>query len=74
MPNPEIPYAYLLEVKYFKRDEMTESKLQQVVQQAKDQLTRYLQDEIITQQYAQVKTLGLVIVFHGWELVVLEQV
>ncbi|MBF0239342.1 MAG: AAA family ATPase [SAR324 cluster bacterium] len=71
---PEIPYAYLLEVKYFKRDEMTESKLQQVVQKAKDQLTLYLQDEIITQQYAQVKTLGLVIVFHGWELVYLEQV
>lgn len=40
---PKIPYGYLLELKYFKRKEMTEAAKQKAIADATDQLQQYLQ-------------------------------
>ena len=66
---PELPHAYLIELKYFKRGQISDSLLLQAIADAETQLTQYLQDDIIHKQYARVQTTGLVLVFHGWELV-----
>ncbi len=66
---PDLPYAYLIELKYFKRGEFTDELLQSTIVEAKQQLSQYLQDEIIQQQYASQQTIGLLLVFHGWELI-----
>jgi len=66
---PDLPHAYLIELKYFKRGQISDSLLQQAIEDAETQLTQYLQDDIIQNLYAQVQSTGLVLVFHGWELV-----
>ena len=40
-----------------------------VVQEAEGQLRRYLADARLERQYPFVRFSGLVVVFHGWELV-----
>ena len=66
---PDLPYLYLIELKYLKRGALTDSLLQQTIEEAQGQLAHYLQDEILQNQYASLQTIGLILVFHGWELI-----
>ena len=67
---PELRYGYLIELKYLKRsDDTGEANAQAVVQNAEAQLRRYLADERLGRQYPSVRFRGLVVVFHGWEMV-----
>src|SRR6185369_13850448 len=67
---PKIPCGYLLELKYFKRSEtLTEEKKQQAIAQAEQQLQQYLQDERVQRYGSAIQFQGLVLVYHGWELV-----
>lgn len=65
----DLPYAYLIELKYIKRSEFTKDLLAEKVSEAEQQLSQYRQDDIIQKQYASLKTIELVIVFNGWEMV-----
>ena len=69
---PDLPYLYMIELKYLKRGELTDSLLQQTIEEAQGQLAHYLQDEILQNQYASLQTIGLILVFHGWELIYCE--
>ena len=69
---PDLPYLYLIELKYLKRGALTDSHLQQTIEEAQGQLAHYLQDEILQNQYASLQTIGLILVFHGWELIYCE--
>ena len=67
---PELRHGYLIEVKYLKRGEDAgEAKVQAVVHEAEGQLRRYLADERLGRQYPSARFTGLVVVFHGWEMV-----
>ena len=67
---PELRHGYLIELKYLKRgDEASDGAVRQAVQDANGQLTRYLADERLERLYPCVRFTGVVVVFHGWEMV-----
>ena len=65
----DIGYGYLIELKYIKRGELTEHLLQVKIDEARTQLAQYKQDPKLARVGADVQWTGLVLVFHGWELV-----
>ncbi len=71
---PELKYGFLIELKYLKRRKVLKaSVLQHAVEEASTQLKAYLQDEHLKSKPS-VHHIGLVIVFHGWEMVAYEEV
>ena len=68
--HPELRHGYLVELKYLKRGEdASKAKVQAVVENAHDQLRRYLADDRLAQAYPSAQFTGLAVVFHGWEMV-----
>ena len=67
---PHLRRGYLIELKYLKRsDTPNPGQLDAAAQAAAAQLRGYLADERLARQYPAVRFIGLVLVFHGWELV-----
>ena len=67
---PHLRRGYLIELKYLERsDSADQSGVTAVVAEAKAQLARYLADERLTRQFSAVRFIGLIVVFHGWEMV-----
>ena len=68
--DPDLRHGFLIELKYLKRGEDAgEDKVQGLVRGAEEQLRRYLADERLQRAHPTVKFTGLVVVFHGWEMV-----
>ena len=68
--HPELRHGYLIELKYLKRGEdASKAKVQAVVENAHDQLRRYLAEDRLAQAYPSAQFTGLAVVFHGWEMV-----
>ncbi|MGK5091773.1 AAA family ATPase [Deltaproteobacteria bacterium TL4] len=65
---PDIPYGYVMELKYFKRGDYKKEKLQATIDEANEQLRKYLADERI-QRFERINFQGIVLVFNGWEMV-----
>jgi len=74
--NPYIKYVGLLEFKYIKRSvEPTTEKIERLVQDAKAQLEKYQQDELVSGYLDDGLMLqNVIIVFWGWEMVYCERV
>ena len=73
---PHLQRGYLIELKYLKRSErfqrsepVDESGVAAAAAEATAQLQRYLADERLARQFPGVRFIGLIVVFHGWELV-----
>ena len=67
---PDLRHGYLIEIKYLRRRAAAgERAIHAAVRTATGQLERYLADERLARQYPSVGFLGVVIVFHGWEMV-----
>ena len=73
---PHLRHGYLIELKYLKRSERlqrgepaVEAGVAAAAAQATAQLERYLADERLARQFPGVRFSGLIVVFHGWELV-----
>ena len=73
---PHLRRGYLIELKYLKRSErvqrsetLDEVGVVAAAAQANAQLLRYLADERLARQFPGVRFTGLILVFHGWELV-----
>ncbi len=64
---PDIQHGYLIELKYLKRDQWKESKAEELLTEAENQLTQYLQDSRL-QQWETLQFTGIVLLFCGWEL------
>lgn len=74
-PNPrvtDIPYAYLLEVKYLKRDE-PDARIAPLKEEARGQLLKYASDEIVTRSLGVAQLKLITVVFRGWEIVDMEE-
>ena len=68
--------VYLIELKYLKRSErfqrgepVDEPGVAAAVGEGTAQLERYLADERLARQFPGVRFIGLIVVFHGWEMV-----
>ncbi len=78
----DIQYAYLLEFKYIPRTEdqhARDRRLREKIQKSQAQLAQYGEDTELGKMlslapYGQVRLKKAIIVFHGWELVYLEEV
>ena len=67
---PNLTRGYLIELKYRARSESADqAAVTTVVEEAQEQLLRYLEDERLARQFPGVRFIGLIVVFHGWELV-----
>ena len=72
---PHLRRGYLIELKYFKRSERLDpGRRDGAALTAAGQLRRYLADDRLARQYPGVRFIGLVLVFHGWELVLCDAV
>ena len=72
--NPYIKYIGLVEFKYIKKSQKaTKNKIATLVQEAKEQLLEYEQDELVTNYLKEGLLMQkIVIVFWGWEMVYCE--
>ena len=67
---PHLRRGYLIELEYVKRsDPLDPQRLDAAARTAAGQLRSYLADDRLARQYPAVRFIGLVLVFHGWELV-----
>ena len=72
---PHLQRGYLIELKYRARSESADqAAVTTVVEEAQAQLLRYLADERLTRQFPAVRFIGLIVVFHGWEMVFCDEV
>jgi len=75
---PEIKYAYLIEIKYMKKVKGKKAKengkLQQLIAEAKKQLSKYSMDSKFEKSMTGTNLIKLVLVFTGIELVHIEEV
>lgn len=69
---PDMQYAYLIELKYLKRDDTTTS-VDKLVADARRQLQQYAADEKVQQSVGNTRLRKLVAVYKGWEPAVLEE-
>ena len=67
---PNLQRGYLIELKYLKRSESAdEAAVAAAASEATAQLERYLAEERLARQFPGVRFIGLIVVFHGWEMV-----
>ncbi len=71
---PDLPYGYLIELKYVKRDELTEKVKKKEIKNAREQLEKYRQDDSLQKKFPKIKFIPIILLFHGWELVHQEEV
>ncbi len=70
----ELHYGFLIELKYLKRgDSLSDATLSATVAEANSQMRQYLQDAHF-RNHPEVQFIGILLVFHGWEMVVCETV
>lgn len=66
---PDMQYGYLIELKYLPRSEDKAGRLPGLIAEAETQLRRYLADARVQAVAERVTLTGIVLVYHGWELV-----
>ena len=71
---PDMPFSFAIEVKYLKRDENREVRLPQVINEATEQLNRYVLGEEIQALKGPTIIRKIVVVFQGWELIANKEV
>jgi len=65
--NPDVPYSYITELKYIKKDDATERVIQAKIDQATAQVKTYYNDKKITRLMKNTKIKTAVFVFIGGE-------
>jgi hypothetical protein len=71
---PDMNFGYLVELEYIARSEFNDTKLQEKISEAKNQLTQYANDSRLQKVAGQVTIKGLLLIYNGWELVYCEAV
>ena len=67
---PDTRYGYVVELKYVRRAEAVHAaRIEALREEAAAQLRRYLGDARFARRAPAVRFIGVVLVFHGWELV-----
>ena len=72
---PHLRRGYLVEIKYLPRDSAASGeRIAALVAEASVQLGRYRTDKRLARQYPGVRFVCLIVVFHGWEMVLADEV
>ncbi len=72
--NQKVRFGYLIEIKYIPRGEkLTENILNKKRAEAKKQLLKYAQDDVISKK-SHTKLKLIYQIWHGWELVEMEEI
>ena len=67
---PQVRHGYLIELKYRARSESAgQAAIAGAAEEAQAQLASYLADDRLARQFPGVRFTGLIVVFHGWEMV-----
>lgn len=69
---PDIAYSYIVEVKYARRD-ASDTEIASLKQDAAEQLVRYAADEKVLHTKGETNLELIMLVFKGWEPVVMEK-
>jgi hypothetical protein len=73
--NPYVNYFALIEFKYINKDEKaTKQKIEKLTKEAKEQLETYAKDDLVKEYLSQATLKKVIMVFHGWKLVRLEEI
>ena len=74
--HKEMPFSYLIEIKYLKRQtEKVSTKIKEkLVAEATIQLQKYAQDPYILKTQANTKVRKLVLIYNAWELIHIEEI
>lgn len=70
---PDLPYSYVIEIKYAKRDS-DDSVLETLLEEARKQLTRYAASETVQRTKGSTQLRKIAVLYKGWELVRAEEV
>ncbi len=70
---PDMPFGYLIELKYLPRSEFSDDALQKTIAAAAEQLQRYAGDTRLREMAQRVTLKRLILVYNGWELVYREE-
>jgi hypothetical protein len=71
---PDMKFSYLIELKYISKTQFEQTKLDTLVQSAKQQALQYIQDESVRSNIGNTTLKTLVIVYKGWELCHFEEI
>lgn len=74
-PNPrltDMSYAWLLEVKYMKRNE-PDSRIAALKEEVRTQLLRYANDKPVAETLGNAQLRLITVVFRGWEIADMEE-
>ncbi|MEZ4528917.1 MAG: PD-(D/E)XK nuclease domain-containing protein, partial [Desulfobacterales bacterium] len=71
---PDMPFGYLIELKYIPRSEFSNTLLEKRIADAKEQLQQYGEDERVKRIAEKVTVKKIVLIYKGWELVHTEEV
>ncbi|NEX15369.1 MAG: hypothetical protein C1943_01715 [Halochromatium sp.] len=71
---PDMRHAYLIELKYLSRAQDTPKQREQLLEEARAQLRRYLRDARVREPLGEAELHPLVLLYSGWELVHREQI
>jgi len=67
---PDMPYGYLIEIKYLKRsEELTDTIIEKAEKDAKKQLMQYSKDGQFSTKYKNQTIIKLLLLYHGWEMI-----
>ena len=69
MKHPDLRHSYLIELKYLRRGEDTPERRAALIADGAAQLRRYLADVDLRRRVGSTQLHGLLLVYHGWELV-----
>jgi hypothetical protein len=72
LPNllqfPDIEYSYLIEMKYIKPSEYSETKFEEKIKDAEEKLNKYKNDESLSNFIGNTHIINLILIFSGIEL------
>jgi hypothetical protein len=71
---PDMRHAYLIELKYLKRNEDSPRQREMALEEGRQQLRRYADDGRIQQTLGEAQLHPLVLLYSGWELVWREEI
>ncbi|QEP42392.1 hypothetical protein D5085_04105 [Ectothiorhodospiraceae bacterium BW-2] len=71
---PEMAHAWLIELKYLKRDNDTADARAKLITEATTQLNRYRNDSRVLERAGHARIHALVLIWSGWELVQTEEI
>jgi hypothetical protein len=70
---PDLPYSYLIELKYISKKEYSEDKHQKKIKDAQEELDRYAQSDRIKNSVGNTQLKKIILVYKAWELVYCEE-